>query len=273
MRIFKYGFLLFFVLLINISNATVCAYSYFKEACVTTELCQNHYQTDIVQYRVKAYTIILNKYILKLRQQGLLKDKKFLIGLGDPIMSSGIWAYEGEKYYHIFYPDFKGIVTFMGIVTLFANPEFKGMEIVLNEKYDYYKGVVWLDDNLPKILDSTILNSEITVWEKDELKVNYMNEKLHFVLNNILLDMQVDICMPAQVNDRFILLSEGKVYAISNNGVFLSSTELPDDFEIDTSENIESYSKWVNIYSNDKKTAVSYSYEKNRFYVIDNPEK
>jgi hypothetical protein len=118
---------------------------------------------------------------------------------------------------------------------------------------------------------SFLAGSQTVVFELDDLQVVYEENRLFYVLAGRRLDLEPDDPTPVKLRDRYLFGSKGAVHVYENGSEILRR---PCTYGVDNgAPHARVFRSWVNI-GNAGYPRLSYSYEKNRFYLIpEKPEK
>jgi hypothetical protein len=112
-------------------------------------------------------------------------------------------------------------------------------------------------------------NKYIQVWAAGGLQIIYKPDGLFYKFNEKDLKMKPSNPLPAKLKNRYFIVKHQKIQVIEEGKTILEYN-IPDFDEImPFLYRMKSYRKWLNVYY-EGKPILSYSYEKNSFYKIQN---
>lgn len=262
-----------------LGNATNCGEQYFIGSRVSIGICKNYSRgLDAVSLYYKGVVKALDDYIALRVERGELKDKKFDIYMSDPILTRPHYALsQSKKAYYIMTGNALGLDELICLVDEFAKPNFAPIDLNVWDVYgeEAQEGIERMDrwykkllkKELPKTDIDNILEKEYILWQQNEMKVIFNNDKVKCFLG----DQEIKHSLmgyPLVIGDRYFLQN-------ANTFEVYEDSRLIKTFRYNTEENYdchymqaEVYDKWINIelYYNIK---YSYSYDKNRFYLLE----
>ena len=247
-------------------KATECHDKVFMEEYVNLYLCQNlSNYNDTRALLFKARTKVLNEYIREKIKSGQLQDKKFEIQIYDAILSiPHIDISQGKNGYFVSYSGFPTIHELKAFVNYYANKSqmsfYSGDYQKLSQEVIYERINGFFKDNMTS---ETIL-PQMTVWEDDNLSIEYVNDTLWHFINSTSLDIEAASPLPVKIKDRFLLFQDDSIFVLQGCEIIKSIKISPPPWG-DCIFYV--YDKWANIcYGRPDNWIYSYSYDKNYFY-------
>lgn len=248
------------------SRATACVDKIFYEDHLNLYLCQNYsnyHETRVLLFQARAKA--LNDYIVKKIKSGQLEDKKFEIQLYDAVLTyQHLTLNKGEKTYFISLSGFPTFYQLQIAIDSFAKENWKSFTTSNYQKVDSEVISKQIDDFYKDNSSQSAVFPTMTVWDLDNLKLEYVNDSLKYFIDKIELKIKSNSNLPVRIRDRFILFQKDSIFVLQGKNIIKSikiNSFTSTDFEIYT------YKKWVNICDGGTENWVySYSYDKNRFY-------
>ncbi|MDY3319899.1 hypothetical protein PG637_10875 [Riemerella anatipestifer] len=258
--------ILFFSLFSLTIKATECVDKTFKEEHLNIYLCQNYSnynETRTLMYKARAK--ILNDYIGEQIKLGQLQNKKIEIQLYDPVLTHNhLNISKGKNGYFVTYSGFATIQQLKIFVDYFADQNWKPFftsdyQKVSSETISKQINNFFLDNKT-----SEIPLTRLNVWTLDNLKLDYLNDKLKYFVNSIELDIAATSSLPIKINDRFLLFQSDSIFVLQGQEIIERhkiENPITEDYDIYV------YDKWVNICNGGIDNWIySYSYDKNKFH-------
>ena len=259
--------------------ATNCGEQYFIGSRVAIGVCKNYSRgLDAVSLYYKGVVKALDDYIALRIERGELEDKKFDIYMSDPILTRPHYTLnQSKKAYYIITGNALDLDELICLVDEFTKPNFVSIDLNVWDVYgeEAQEGIErmerWYDALLKKELSQadidSVLNKEHILWQKNEMKVIFHNDKVKCFLGEQELEHSL-MGYPLVIHDRYFLQN-------ANTFEVYEDSRSIKTFRYNTEENYdchymqaEVYDKWINLelYYNIK---YSYSYDKNRFYLLE----
>lgn len=208
-------FLLFFLLLPALAQATFCVDYTYETAHVKLELCQNHSgfrETRTLLY--KGRVLALERYVAALPS---LKNKKIVIGIEDAALTyAHLLIRRGKTSDTISvsgYPDLQllaGYVHYLAGKT--AAPVSFGFETTGTNDgriADFNKKLT--APGLERVQDTTD-----TVWEMNDLRIAYRHDSTFFLLGNWPMSFHPVADMPFRVEGKWLFVQQDSVFLYEN---------------------------------------------------------
>lgn len=280
---------IFFVLAICAqAKATYCADRYFSAQYVKLCICKNHGRgLDAEQLYYKGAVKALNDYIVQKIERGELEDKEFNIYMYDPILTRPHYTLtQSPKSYYIQTGRALTLKELIAVVDEFSQPNFTAVDVgvwgpsentskynkqELEELYEKQeKTLMRLEDRIfeREISDAnTISDKEYLLWQQNNMKIIFCNDSVKCFLH----DKEVKHSLmgyPHVMKDRYIL-QNGKTFQVYQDSTLIKIFKYSDEDIYNTYYmDVEIYEQWANFIQY-AKPQYSYSYNKNRFYEIE----
>lgn len=274
-------------------GATNCADRYFIEKDIALYVCHNYgrgAEADAIYYR--GATKALSDYIQLRKDRGELKNKQFHIQMYSSILTQPHYHLsQSNQGYYIMTGRHLNLVELMKLIDKFSEPDFISLDIDISEVYNEIEGEteeekekrrdkIWsmFELNEKKLFEKTILQEDMDyildkehiTWQQGKMKFVYSKDRVKCLLQDKKIEHQ-PIGYPCVIQNRYILQECGffKVYdedatllKVMQNQGDTSHCEYPFEPIV--------YNKWVNFrYDSYGEIKYSYSYDKNRFYLLE----
>jgi len=270
---YLYSTIILFVFSVN-SGATEREYHNYIYSNLNFSFCYNFTSYDPVEYLYyKGLTTLLNEYIREKIENGDLDNKKFEIQAGCTIFGiyPAIEISRNKNGYFVFIHGDTNFNQLVRIISYFVSSDWKSF------CYDYENvnpkvALKIFNTVLDKIVGTPLLEfnkKSVKVWEVGSLQIMYKPDELFYQFNGNLLNFKPSNPLPAKLHNRYFYIIHNKIQVVEEDKIILEQT-IPDyDDIMPYYYRMESYRKWLNVYYRGD-PILSYSYEKNRLYKIQN---
>lgn len=271
---YLYSVIIIFVFSVN-AGATERAYHNYIYSNLNFSFCYNLTSHDPVEYLYyKGLSTLLNEYIKEKIENGGLDKKKLEIQAGCTLFGiyPAIEISRNKNGYFVFIHGDTNLNQLVRIVNYFASKDWESF-CYNYENVSPKVALKLFNTILDKVVGTPQLefieNKSIKVWEVGSLQIMYKPDELFYQFNEKVLNFKPSNPLPAKLQDRYFYVINNKIQVVEEDKIILEQT-IPDyDDIMPYLYTIESYWKWLNVYYRED-PILSYSYEKNRFYKIQN---
>jgi hypothetical protein len=254
------------------AHATACVDKVFKHDHINLYLCQNYSNYDeTTSLLFKARTQRLNSFIKDLINQGKLENKKFEIQLWDGNLTfNHIMVSQNSKGYHVSLSGYASFKQLAEIINYFTQADWTSYVYDPDKVKDRDR----VRENFEvKISEYTLPNLEqytstkLILWQIDSISMTYVNDSLFYFDSDLRLRYTPSSNFPVKIHDRYLFFQANGIFVYHDKKEMLQlridSKGINEPYSI-----TDVYAKWVNIGYLPDKYIYSYSYEKNRFYKL-----
>lgn len=227
----------------------------------------------------RGVTKALSDYIAIRIERGELKNKPFEIYLNDAIISCPHFSLtQNPRAYFIQTGRVLSLNELMCLVDEFTKPGFTAIDLwvcggddkIEEETFNRIEKRL-LSKQLPKADIDAIKSKEHTIFELNELTLRYKNDSVICYINDIEVKHKL-AGLPIAINDRYILQECGVFRVYQHSELIKTFKYKNEDLWYCDYMHAEVFSKWINFTGDGSYVGYSYSYDKNRFYLIENNE-
>ncbi len=261
-------------------EATECSDRYFLEKHLNLAICKNHGQgLEEAALYYEGVAKALNDYIALRIERGELEDKKFEIWMLDPILTQPhISLTQSKKGYYISTGRAHSLHELMCMIDEFTSPGFISMHFGIWDYEDergYDRKTRQMERIEERLFSKELLqpdldiikNKEYITYQQNKLKLVYLNDTVRCFIANKEIPSKLK-GLPWNIRDRYILQECG-VLKVYQESVLIKTFRQKDieEWDCEYMYEVQVFDKWVNFdaYNN---LEYSYSYDKNRFYIV-----
>ena len=272
----KYLYPVIFIILVSINaEATERSYYNYIHRNLNFSICYNLTSYDPVEYLYyKGLSTLLEEYIFEVVRKGRVDNRKFEIQAGCTLFGGhpSIEISRNKKGFFAFIHGDINLYQLVRVVNYFASKNWKSFCYDV-ENVDPKVALKTFNKILDKYVGNPQLdffeNKSIQVWAAGGLQIVYKPDGLFYKFNDKDLKIKPSNPLPAKLKNRYFIVKNQKIQVIEEDKIILEY-KIPDFDEImPFSYRMKSYRKWLDVYY-EQKPILSYSYEKNRFYKIQN---
>lgn len=272
----KMKLLLLFFVITTTAHATNCSDRFYFEKYVMLGVCKNYGRgMDEAELYYKGVLKAVNDYIALRVERCELENKPFDIYMLDPILTRPHYELtQNKQSYFIRAGRTLSLDELLKMIDEFTQPRFTAIDVGIWDSENYEKQErtvsaienILFDKELPETDMVLIKSTEYTIFEKNKLKMTYHNDSVKCFINDKEIAHKLRT-WPWVIRDRYIF-QEGNMLKIYEDTDLVKTFKNNDVDEWDCeSLEVSVFDKWVN-FEGYGRMQLSYSYDKNRFYVI-----
>ncbi len=285
-------FILLLILLAAGPNtyATVKTFKNLDYTNLNFVLVYNYDQWDGYYYHYyKGVSDIFNQYIVKLVNYKKLENKKVNVEILSKVFATDrpLEISQNENGYYIKLHGHTDLNTLTRILEYYTSPDWEPIVLdlkLIDNKDDqwkikkkvlsYYQNLIIKDQFTPDTL--FLQQAKVKLFTLDELSLLFCNDNFFYSINNVPLEIKVGEILPVKIKDRFVIQSENHIYIYKDFEIF-NQCEIEkaqaNMFGIDNQLlKFKTFNNKAELFYG-KKPVISYSFDENKFYYLDNSYK